>query len=203
MTTRQRSAKPVEKTAGERRRLPAELSQMNLNAAGIDVGATSHFVAVPADRAEPPVREFVGFTADLYRLADWLAEWRPCVPRQLYLPAHCLNKTVTQRKWLPQIKCYPKSGRQSRGRRHQQDGKTGIAGDDPRPLPSFIEAGESRILGEFIAVTRHHRKHGIRLLGQSGNDWEQCHRRRCGVDRSAATVVVCQGRCSFLPVGRS
>ena len=27
----------------------------------------------------------------------------PHVPRQLYLPAHCLNKTVTQRKWLPQI----------------------------------------------------------------------------------------------------
>ena len=68
---------------------------------------------------------------------------------QLYRPAkivdvtaHCLNKTVTQRDWLPQIKCYPKSGRQSRGRRHQQDGKTGIAGDDPRPLPSFIEARE-------------------------------------------------------------
>ena len=58
------------------------------------------------------------------------------------LKAHCLNQTVTQRKWLPQIKCYPKSGRQSRGRRHQQDGETGIAGDDPRPLPSFIEAGE-------------------------------------------------------------
>ena len=26
---------------------PAELSQLNLNAAGIDVGATSHYVAVP------------------------------------------------------------------------------------------------------------------------------------------------------------
>ena len=26
------------------------LSQLNLNAAGIDVGATSHYVAVPADR---------------------------------------------------------------------------------------------------------------------------------------------------------
>ena len=62
------------KTAGERQRLPAELSQLNLNAAGIDVGATSHFVAVPTDRAEPPVREFAGFTTDLYRLADWLAE---------------------------------------------------------------------------------------------------------------------------------
>ena len=32
---------------------------------------------------------------------------------------------------------------------------------------------KSRILDEFIAVTGHHRKHGIRLLGQSGNDWEQ------------------------------
>ena len=53
---------------------PAGLSQLNLNAAGIDVGATSHFAAVPADRAEPPVREFEAFTADLYRLADWLAE---------------------------------------------------------------------------------------------------------------------------------
>ena len=46
---------------------------MNLNAAGIDVGASSHFVAVPEDRWEQPVREFEAFTADLYRLADWLA----------------------------------------------------------------------------------------------------------------------------------
>ena len=53
---------------------PTGLSQLNLNAAGIDVGATSHFVAAPADRAEPPVREFEAFTADLYRLADWLAQ---------------------------------------------------------------------------------------------------------------------------------
>ena len=55
---------------------PAGLSQLNLNAAGIDVGATSHFVAVPADRAEQPVQEFEAFTADLYRLADWLTECR-------------------------------------------------------------------------------------------------------------------------------
>ena len=53
---------------------PAGLSQLNLNAAGVDVGATSHFVAVPADRAEQPVQEFEAFTADLYRLADWLTE---------------------------------------------------------------------------------------------------------------------------------
>ena len=50
------------------------LSQLNLNAAGIDVGASSHYVAVPADRSEQPVQEFAAFTADLYRLANWLAE---------------------------------------------------------------------------------------------------------------------------------
>ena len=74
MKTRQRNAKPASQTTAERERLPAELSQVNLNAAGIDVGASSHFVAVSANRAEPPVQEFAAFTADLYRLADWLAE---------------------------------------------------------------------------------------------------------------------------------
>ena len=38
------------------------------------MGATSHYVAVPDDRGEPPVREFETFTAELYRLADWLRE---------------------------------------------------------------------------------------------------------------------------------
>ena len=61
-------------STGQSSAKPAGLSQLNLNAAGIDVGATSHFVAVPADRAEQPVQEFEAFTADLYRLADWLAQ---------------------------------------------------------------------------------------------------------------------------------
>ena len=38
------------------------LSQLNLNAAGIDVGATSHYVVVPADRSEQPVQEFEALT---------------------------------------------------------------------------------------------------------------------------------------------
>ena len=37
---------------------PAGLAQLNLNAAGIDVGAASHFAAVPQGRSEQPVREF-------------------------------------------------------------------------------------------------------------------------------------------------
>ena len=44
------------------------------HAAGIDVGAESHWVAVPRDRGEPPVRRFGAFTADLYALAEWLRQ---------------------------------------------------------------------------------------------------------------------------------
>ncbi len=60
----------VSKLAKERR-VPL-LSQVDLDAAGIDVGAESHFVAVPEDRDQQNVREFGAFTGDLYRLADWL-----------------------------------------------------------------------------------------------------------------------------------
>lgn len=43
------------------------------NAAGIDIGSGSHFVAVRPDIVEP-VREFSSFTEDLEALADWLTE---------------------------------------------------------------------------------------------------------------------------------
>jgi transposase len=42
------------------------------NAAGIDIGASSQYVAVPPDRDEQPVREFPSFTEELNKLADWL-----------------------------------------------------------------------------------------------------------------------------------
>jgi len=55
-------------------RLPPELRSVNLHAAGIDIGAASHFVAVPEGRDADgrTVREFATFTADLYALATWL-----------------------------------------------------------------------------------------------------------------------------------
>ena len=68
MSRRQSSAKP------------AGLSQLNLNAAGIDVGATSHYVAVPAGQEEPPVREFEGFhggPVPFGGLAWQSVVWRP------------------------------------------------------------------------------------------------------------------------------
>ena len=42
------------------------------NAAGIDVGASSHWVAVPRHLADEPVREFGAVTDELNALADWL-----------------------------------------------------------------------------------------------------------------------------------
>ena len=50
----------------------AELTVVHPHAAGIDIGSASHFVSIPADRDEMPVREFGSWTADLRRLAQWL-----------------------------------------------------------------------------------------------------------------------------------
>ena len=46
---------------------------LEVNAAGIDIGAREIFVAVPPDRDEHPVRVFSTFTEDLEKMAQWLA----------------------------------------------------------------------------------------------------------------------------------
>ena len=48
------------------------LEKIHLNAAGIDIGGETHWVAVPGDRDERPVRQFNSFTHELVALADWL-----------------------------------------------------------------------------------------------------------------------------------
>jgi len=63
--SRRRSAKHT-------RREQKILETIHLNAAGIDIGGESHWVAVPDDRDEHPVREFKCFTHELIALADWL-----------------------------------------------------------------------------------------------------------------------------------
>ncbi|HKO63296.1 MAG TPA: IS110 family transposase [Pyrinomonadaceae bacterium] len=47
---------------------------LNPDAAGIDVGASEHYVAVPAERDEQAVRRFGAFTEDLHKLAQWLLQ---------------------------------------------------------------------------------------------------------------------------------
>lgn len=54
----------------------ASLPVVEPSAAGIDIGATQIFVAVPADRDPESVRSFDTFTADLERIGDWLQQCR-------------------------------------------------------------------------------------------------------------------------------
>jgi hypothetical protein len=67
------------------------LPVMRPDAAGIDIGATEIFVAVPADRAAENVRSFPTFTQDLYATAEWLKQ--------------CCIKTVAMEStgvyWIP------------------------------------------------------------------------------------------------------
>jgi len=64
--------KSSKKAKSQRSRERALLKKVHLNAAGIDVGADTHWVAVPEDRDERPVRSFGVFTSDLIALCEWL-----------------------------------------------------------------------------------------------------------------------------------
>ena len=54
--------------------LPKGLKTVNQNAAGIDIGATQHYVAIPEGRDEACVRCFGTFTSDLHAIAEWLTD---------------------------------------------------------------------------------------------------------------------------------
>ena len=75
---------------------------------------------------------------------------------------------------------------------------------------SSSKKDKSRILDEFIAVTGHHRKHGIRLLGQLDEDDEvprQARGQRIYDEAVSEVVIViweaadriCAGLCTFEP----
>ena len=66
--TRKTTRRPVKVTP------ESPLAPYDRNAAAIDVGATSHWVAVPPEGRTESVREFGVFTADLYQIADWLKQ---------------------------------------------------------------------------------------------------------------------------------
>jgi transposase len=63
----------TERTRGRRGKRRPRFELKYPDCAGIDVGSASHFVAVPPDRDDLPVRVFKSFTDDLHRLSDWLA----------------------------------------------------------------------------------------------------------------------------------
>lgn len=49
-----------------------EMPMLNPNAAGIDIGSTEHWVAVPSERDKENVKCFSAFTCDLHQIARWL-----------------------------------------------------------------------------------------------------------------------------------
>lgn len=59
-----------------KRKIIGDLVVVNPDAAGIDAGSEEHWVSIPEDRSDEPVRCFGTFTADLHALADWLVECR-------------------------------------------------------------------------------------------------------------------------------
>src|SRR5260370_37559303 len=59
---------------GEGNRRRSKLTITNPDAAGIDIGAQVHYVAVPEDRAEVSVRSFGAYTAQLDELVQWLKD---------------------------------------------------------------------------------------------------------------------------------
>jgi transposase len=58
----------------KKRSKSVNLPIMEPNAAGVDIGATQIFVALPPERDPDPVRCFQTFTVDLEKLADWLQQ---------------------------------------------------------------------------------------------------------------------------------
>ena len=70
---KRRSKKSQQQTS-----LPKSLEQVNLNAAGIDMGAESHWVAVPVDRDQQPVS-----SAHSRRIwKPWPTGWSPAASRR-------------------------------------------------------------------------------------------------------------------------
>ena len=55
-----------------RPKVEPELKKVHPQAAGIDIGASEHWVSIPSELDPEPVRKFSCFTADLYAIADWL-----------------------------------------------------------------------------------------------------------------------------------
>lgn len=76
------------------------LQRINPDVAGIDCGASEHYVAVPTDRDEESVRSFPTFTRDLHRLADWLQK---CGVRSVAMEA-------TGVYWIPLYELLEKRG---------------------------------------------------------------------------------------------
>ena len=65
-------ARGSQRPQGEGHQRTSTLRITNPDAAGIDIGSQTHYVAVPEGRAERAVRSFGAYTAQLDEIAHWL-----------------------------------------------------------------------------------------------------------------------------------
>lgn len=72
MVQREAKRKQKQKQAQNGHAGTKELAVLKPDAAGIDIGSRSHWVAIGADRDDKPVREFGTFTSSLHQLGAWL-----------------------------------------------------------------------------------------------------------------------------------
>jgi transposase len=69
-----REARGSQRPQGKGNQPRSELRITNPDAGGIDIGSRAHYVAVPEDRAQSPVRCFGTYTAELDAIVSWLKE---------------------------------------------------------------------------------------------------------------------------------
>ena len=94
--------------------------------------------------------------APAYRLVqDLLAAKRDALPH----PKRYSTKVVASTKMLP------KTREAATWAGHIQDGEAGLVATSRDRYRGSSKKDKGRILDEFTAITGHHRKHGIRLLG--------------------------------------
>ncbi len=78
----------------------SSLRIVNPDAAGIDIGASSHFVAVPKGRDDETVKEFECYTPDIHKMIRWLKS--------------CSIKTVAMEStgsyWIPVFELLEQAG---------------------------------------------------------------------------------------------
>ena len=60
----------------ESKKKRSDLEKININASGIDIGSEFHYVAVPEDRDNEPVKRFGCFTSDIEKMSKWLKDCR-------------------------------------------------------------------------------------------------------------------------------
>jgi transposase len=69
---KRRGARPTQPPAAEKLPRVESLKQLNLHAAGVDIGATEIWIAVPETSSTESVRVFGTWTAELKAAAEWL-----------------------------------------------------------------------------------------------------------------------------------